>query len=295
MKPEKRGFTLIELLVVVAIIAILAAILFPSFARARENARRASCQSNLKQIGLGLMQYTQDFDEHYPCGTAAPVAQSTGFFDGAGWAGQIFPYVRSGQIYNCPSDSNLPNASGQPLSYAYNAGIAMDRTDFSWGLGIKSTASRLVAPSLTVMLFEVTKANSQYPSGYEATCGTAPNFCSPAGFGTAGNIYSGPYDTVSSNPEGIKYNTGYYLGTYGSGSDWKAPTGVHFDGANYALADGHVKWYKSTVVSPGVNAEFSTSYQGQNVSGYDAAGTACTGHCGPGGMGGTFQATFSPT
>src|SRR5690606_6779733 len=64
----KRGFTLIELLVVIAIIAILAAILFPVFARARENARRASCQSNLKQIGLGLMQYTQDYDERLPAG-----------------------------------------------------------------------------------------------------------------------------------------------------------------------------------------------------------------------------------
>src|SRR5688500_3211019 len=63
---KNRAFTLIELLVVIAIIAILAAILFPVFARARENARRASCQSNLKQIGLGVMQYVQDYDERYP-------------------------------------------------------------------------------------------------------------------------------------------------------------------------------------------------------------------------------------
>jgi prepilin-type N-terminal cleavage/methylation domain-containing protein len=62
-KKVKRGFTLIELLVVIAIIAILAAILFPVFARARENARRASCQSNLKQIALGVFMYNQDYDE----------------------------------------------------------------------------------------------------------------------------------------------------------------------------------------------------------------------------------------
>ena len=62
---KKRAFTLIELLVVIAIIAILAAILFPVFGRARENARRTSCMSNLKQIGLGTMQYTQDFDERF--------------------------------------------------------------------------------------------------------------------------------------------------------------------------------------------------------------------------------------
>ena len=65
-KSANRGFTLIELLIVIAIITILASILFPVFARARENARRSACQSNLKQIGLGLMQYVQDYDERMP-------------------------------------------------------------------------------------------------------------------------------------------------------------------------------------------------------------------------------------
>ena len=66
VKERNRGFTLIELLVVIAIIAILAAILFPVFARARENARKANCQSNMKQLGLAILQYAQDHDETLP-------------------------------------------------------------------------------------------------------------------------------------------------------------------------------------------------------------------------------------
>jgi prepilin-type N-terminal cleavage/methylation domain-containing protein len=108
----KKGFTLIELLVVIAIIAILAAILFPVFARARENARRASCQSNLKQIGLGLMQYTQDYDESYaPVQYPGPAlaTQGPGGAHTGNWSQLIQPYVKSTQLFQCPS--NTQNAS----------------------------------------------------------------------------------------------------------------------------------------------------------------------------------------
>lgn len=95
----KRGFTLIELLVVIAIIAILAAILFPVFGRARENARRSSCMSNMKQLGLGTMQYSQDYDEYLPDSNYGNALTD------AKWMDVIFPYVKSEQIFTCPSDS----------------------------------------------------------------------------------------------------------------------------------------------------------------------------------------------
>jgi prepilin-type N-terminal cleavage/methylation domain-containing protein/prepilin-type processing-associated H-X9-DG protein len=99
---KQFGFTLIELLVVIAIIALLAAILFPVFGRARENARRSACQSNLKQIGLGILQYAQDYDEKMvPYAITDPSGASS-----YSWRILIYPYVKSTQLYVCPSNPN---------------------------------------------------------------------------------------------------------------------------------------------------------------------------------------------
>jgi prepilin-type N-terminal cleavage/methylation domain-containing protein len=110
----KRGFTLIELLVVNAIIAILASILFPVFARARENARRSACMSNLKQMGLGLMQYTQDYDETMP-----PQNYGTNATNSPKWMDMIEPYVKSTQLFTCP---NKDSATQNELVLAPPAG-----------------------------------------------------------------------------------------------------------------------------------------------------------------------------
>lgn len=95
------GFTLIELLVVIAIIALLAAILFPVFGRARENARRSSCQSNMRQMGLALHQYIQDFDEYLPRGRTYVGPGTT---DWVPWQFALQPYVANIQIFRCPSN-----------------------------------------------------------------------------------------------------------------------------------------------------------------------------------------------
>lgn len=111
---RSAGFTLIELLVVVAIIGILAALLFPAFARARESARRASCASNLKQIGLGVLQYVQDYDERMPPHFSGevgstPYIKSDGSkipssVDRGGFKDLLQPYTKSEQVFVCPSD-----------------------------------------------------------------------------------------------------------------------------------------------------------------------------------------------
>ncbi len=109
----RRGFTLIELLVVIAIIAILAAILFPVFARAREKARQTSCLSNLKQIGLALQMYAQDYDDTLP--RSAMYTEPSAVLPEGGpdyWFEQIYPYVNNAQIFACPSESFNGISSG---------------------------------------------------------------------------------------------------------------------------------------------------------------------------------------
>src|SRR5499425_2146486 len=98
---RKRAFTLIELLVVIAIIAILAAILFPVFAQARESARQTACLSNMRQMGLAVQMYAQDYDERLPL---AASQTPTGFLN---WHHFVDPYVKNKQIWVCPS-TDLP-------------------------------------------------------------------------------------------------------------------------------------------------------------------------------------------
>jgi prepilin-type N-terminal cleavage/methylation domain-containing protein/prepilin-type processing-associated H-X9-DG protein len=150
---NQRGFTLIELLVVIAIIAILASILFPVFARARENARRSSCQSNAKQILLGVAQYTQDYDEKY-----------MPFFNSAVgyWSNGVQPYLKSTQIFDCPSASGPTTAMGfANADYGLNAWLF----EYNGG-GLGLSLASVEQPTSTVMLADSLNSARLAPEGF---------------------------------------------------------------------------------------------------------------------------------
>jgi prepilin-type N-terminal cleavage/methylation domain-containing protein/prepilin-type processing-associated H-X9-DG protein len=136
---RRRGFTLIELLVVIAIVSLLAAILFPVFARARENARKTSCANNVKQIGLAILQYAQDNDETLP-----PVAYEDDAGDDVQWPDLIAPYLKSAQALKCPSDSR-----SQRISYGLNEAAFVDWEDDPSEPAL--TLAEFRTPSRTVM------------------------------------------------------------------------------------------------------------------------------------------------
>jgi prepilin-type N-terminal cleavage/methylation domain-containing protein/prepilin-type processing-associated H-X9-DG protein len=165
---KHRGFTLIELLVVIAIIAILAAILFPVFAQAREKARAIACLSNEKQIGLGLIQYSQDNDEQMVASWYGPAdgyqrdSDATTYYK---WMDAIYPYVKSEQVFTCPDDSvNKPYHFRAPNkqygSYTINNFYYNTRGTYTppvsdfYGAVTYISLATLQAPSNTALIFD---------------------------------------------------------------------------------------------------------------------------------------------
>ena len=211
-KFQRSGFTLIELLVVIAIIAILAAILFPVFARARENARRSSCQSNLKQIGLGILQYNQDYDERMPASFSANVSINGSAPMEAAWAVLVQPYVKSAQLFVCPSNTkntSFMNRTNNTILFSYVCnGIAdannfggvqpMNRVAFGGGAAL----SQFESPTQTLLVME-----------------QIGNSASPDLF-TVGDLSTAQVDFTN-----------------------------HLGMSNYLFADGHVKSLKPTALA----------------------------------------------
>jgi len=263
----RYGFTLIELLVVIAIIAILAAILFPVFAKVREKARQTACLSNLKQIGLGEAQYEQDYDEQTTNGINP-------YGGGQGWAGQVYPYVKSDNVFVCPDD-----ISGVGGSYGLNSNLAHG-TGAAPPTGTNIAA--FTAPARTVLLFEVNNCTAWKPSTELAL--DQPYGASPVGAGNGAAYDPGGNNGPNNGPGGsgnMQYATGEMHASQ-LNAHFMGIKGRHNGGSNFLMADNHAKWFNPMSVASGYTNASSTDC-GSN--GYSAEGTDC--------VDGPIAATFS--
>jgi prepilin-type N-terminal cleavage/methylation domain-containing protein/prepilin-type processing-associated H-X9-DG protein len=219
---QTSGFTLIELLVVIAIISILASILLPTFATAREKARQISCLSNTKQLSTAFMMYAQDYDEGFPASGKAGTSSGPCVADtseGNGWVlgqqiteqtaqcprtsqpvsnGALYSYVKNENVYKCPSDQY---ADGKTLSYSMNSNLN--------GQGLP----QVQAPSSCVLLVD---------EGQSLNDG---NFTAP-----------------SARPSGA--DSANYVGVFSKLTP-DTPTKQHNNGANINYVDGHSKWSRA--------------------------------------------------
>jgi prepilin-type N-terminal cleavage/methylation domain-containing protein len=290
---SKQGFTLIELLVVIAIICILAAILMPVFAAAREKANQSQCQSNLKSLGAAIAQYMQDNDETYPTGlvgatngrtlmTCSLASNTAANGIGMGWGGSIWPYTKSAGVYQCPDDltkTMTPNLYW--CSYGMNEWLPGRQTSY------------LAAPTTTVCLFEYegdtcyfdeTQGLVIYDGMTQTTGSTGGWWVTPVGDGWEGwgandYQYSVKCTAGLSTCQAAGGNaTGGSVANIGARHD---PSNNTYAGhSEYLMADGHVKflnWQNVACLGWAAPANNNLSYS-----------TSSGVKCGP------FDATFNP-
>ncbi len=260
-----KGFTLIELLVVIAIIALLAAILFPVFAKAREKARQISCASNIRQVGLALLQYMGDNDEMYPqehpscpnpaVGTSAttPPGDFDGSYEGSDFGSpfeKLMPYVGKGsqdntaslteRLFVCPDDTD-----------PHGAALGADCTNAAPFPGITSYLVN------AYFLFGLSNAQVSVPAATIYVAERNGKFCDVHIHPWLGEIYDSAGKTGA--VEGNTPDNAPYVST---DSQFAVASERHTQGANYAFADGHVKWERyAATIQPTADQPYYGQYQ----------------------------------
>lgn len=230
MGRRTKGFTLIEILVVLSIIVLLAAILFPVFARVRENARRTSCASNLKQLGIAAQMYSQDYDEHlvpsflnYSGGEPRPLTQYT-LNTVPSYVDLLEPYAKSQQVFVCPS---------RKVSIR-KIGAVIDKGKFSYGLAVGPSSDSCIGPGASLTYCFGPQVNGRFTYNPPRLAW----FSEPARMIHAGDTFGRPHNgyfavqiTNSSMPIGTTSND-------------RIVHFRHLETANILFLDGHVKALK---------------------------------------------------
>jgi prepilin-type N-terminal cleavage/methylation domain-containing protein/prepilin-type processing-associated H-X9-DG protein len=264
---KRKGFTLIELLVVIAIIAILAAILFPVFAQAREKARQISCLSNMKQVGLAIIQYQQDADETYPGGVDNNWQNA--------WPSTIQPYVKTLKVFYCPDDSKAGTIASTPfngtnLSYASNGYVGWTGTEnkemglmggscenttpsncgWTWIADLVRTDASVVSPAATILLAEKNSDDVIKADGGGDGVESFANLNSTI----QGGVWS--WDDPDDIPNGTKSGTAAYPNNTSGAVSTKHGGGKY---ANFLFADGHAKAMIPAQTNPHPNANIDSN------------------------------------